>query len=134
VRKTGYLDLEAVEMLVRSAMQHAGASALHELLQFPEPDQRVIPCPCGRQATYRELRSRTVLTAVGAVKVSRPYYLCPNCHEGQFPTDQKLDIVQTEFSPGVRRMQALVGQQASFDHGREQLKLLGWFGGHYQIR
>src|SRR5687768_17200489 len=105
-------------------MQHAGASALHELLQFPEPDQRVIRCPCGQQATYRELRSRTVLTAVGAVKISRPYYLCPNCHEGQFPTDQELDIVQTDFSPGVRRMQALVGQQASFDDGREQLKLL----------
>lgn len=27
------------------------------------------------------------------------------------------------FSPGVRRMQALVGQQAPFDHGREQMKL-----------
>jgi hypothetical protein len=31
---------------------------------------------------------------------------------------------RTEFSPGVRRMQALVGQQAPFDHGREQLKVL----------
>jgi hypothetical protein len=65
-----------------------------------------------------------VLTAVGVVEVSRPYYLCTACHEGQFPTDQELDIVQTEFSPGVRRMQALVGQDASFDHGREQMKLL----------
>ena len=26
--------------------------------------------------------------------------------------------------PGVRRMQALVGQDAAFDHGREQIKLL----------
>jgi hypothetical protein len=118
------MDLEAIEMLVRSAMHQAGASTLTELLQFPTPDQRTIPCPCGEQAHYRELRSKTVLTAVGTVEVSRPYYLCPNCHRGQFPTDQELDIVQTEFSPGVRRMQALVGQQASFDHGREQMKLL----------
>jgi len=29
-----------------------------------------------------------------------------------------------EFSPGVRRMQALVGQDAPFNHGREQMKLL----------
>jgi hypothetical protein len=65
-----------------------------------------------------------VLTAVGTVEVSRPYYLCPHCHEGQFPTDQELDILHTAFSPGVRRMQALVGQDASFDHGREQMKLL----------
>ena len=54
----------------------------------------------------------------------RPYYLGPHCHQGQFPADQKLDLVATEFSPGVRRMQALVGQQAPFEHGRAQLKLL----------
>jgi hypothetical protein len=111
-------------MLVRSAMHQAGAITLTELLRFPAPAQRAIPCPCGQQALYRELRSKTVLTAVGTVEVSRPYYLCPHCHEGQFPTDQELDIIHTEFSPGVRRMQALVGQDASFDHGREQMKLL----------
>src|SRR4029077_8253674 len=41
-----------------------------------------------------------------------------------FPTDIELDIQHTEFSPGVRRMQAVVGQDAPFDHGRQQLKLL----------
>jgi len=111
-------------MLVRSTMHQAGASALNELLRFPAPEKRAIPCSCGEQALYRELRSKTLLTAVGRVEVSRPYYLCPNCHAGQFPTDQELDIVDTEFSPGVRRMQALVGQQAPFEHGREQIKLL----------
>jgi hypothetical protein len=124
VRKTGHLDLEAVEMLVRSAMHHAGATALTELLRFPVPDQRTIPCSCGQQARYRELRSKTVLTVVGTVEASRPYYLCPYCHEGQFPADEELDVVNTEFSPGVRRMQALMGQDAAFDSGREQMKLL----------
>jgi hypothetical protein len=118
------VDLEAIEMLVRSAMHQAGAAALTELLRFPVPDQRTIPCPCGQQARYRELRSKTVLTAVGPVEVSRPWYLCPHCHQGQFPADVELDVVDTEFSPGVRRMQALVGQEAPFDHGREQMKLL----------
>jgi hypothetical protein len=111
-------------MLVRSAMHQVGASTLTELLRFPTPDKRAIPCPCGQQALFRELRSKTLLTAVGRVEVSRPYYLCPHCHEGQFPADQELDIAGSEFSPGVRRMQALVGQDASFDHGREQMKLL----------
>jgi hypothetical protein len=124
VRKTGRLDLEAIEMRIRSALHQAGASALTELLRFPEPDQRAIPCACGQQARYHQLRDKPVLTAVGEVLVSRPYYLCPHCHEGQFPADQQLDIVDTEFSPGVRRMQALVGQDASFDHGREQMKRL----------
>src|SRR5664280_78711 len=80
-RKSGHLDLEAIEMAVRSAMHHAGATALSELLQFPAPatEQRTLPCACGHQASYRELRSKPVLTAVGAVKVSRPYYLCSHC-------------------------------------------------------
>jgi hypothetical protein len=111
-------------MLVRSAMHQAGATALTELLRVPVPDQRTIPCPCGQQARYRELRSKTVLTAVGTVEMSRPWYLCPQCHQGQFPADHELDIVNTQFSPGVRRMQALVGQDAAFDRGREQMKLL----------
>jgi hypothetical protein len=125
-RKTGCLDLEAIEMAVRSAMHQAGAAALSQLLHFPTPtaDQRSLPCGCGQQAHYRELRCKPVLTAVGKVEVSRPYYLCPNCHRGQFPADVALDIENTELSPGVRRMQAVVGQQAPFDHGRQQLKLL----------
>ena len=111
-------------MLVRSAMHRAGASALTELLRFAPPDQRTIPCPCGEQARYREVRPKTILTVLGKALVSRPYFLCPHCHQGQFPADSQLDIVDTEFSPGVRRMQALVGQQAPFEQGREQLRLL----------
>jgi hypothetical protein len=125
-RKTGQLDLEAMEMAVRSTMHRAGAAVLTELLQFPAPaaDQRTVDCACGKQAHYRELRAKPVLTALGMVKVSRPYYLCAHCHTGQFPADIELDITDTEFSPGVRRMDALVGQEAPFDHGREQMKVL----------
>ena len=113
-------------MAMRSALHRAGAAALTELLRFPAPpaDRRTLPCRCGRKAHYRELRTKPVLTAVGLVKVSRPYYGCPDGHTGQFPADVELDIENTEFSPGVRRMQALVGQEAPFDHGREQMKIL----------
>jgi len=113
-------------MAVRSAMHRAGAAALTELLRFPCPthEQRTIACPCGQQAHYRERRSKPVLTAVGQVQISRPYFLCPHCHAGQFPADVELDIEDSEFSPGVRRMQALVGQEAPFDHGRAQMKVL----------
>lgn len=125
-RKSGRCDLEAIEMAVRAALHQAGAAALTQLLQFDAPpeDQWLVPCPCGQQARYRDLRSKTILTAVGEVTVSRPYYLCPHCHEGQFPADVELDIKNTESSPGVRRMDALVGQQGPFDEGREQMKML----------
>ncbi|MDX1980456.1 MAG: ISKra4 family transposase [Bryobacteraceae bacterium] len=125
-RQTGELDLEAVEMAFRAALHQAGAAALTQLLRFPEPSagQRAIPCPCGSQAHYRELRSRRILTALGEVELTRPWYLCPRCHNGQFPVDRQLDIENRDCSPGVRRMNAIVGQQGPFDRGREQMKVL----------
>jgi hypothetical protein len=125
-RKTGRLDLGAIEMAVRSALHQAGAAALTELLQWETPaaEERSLPCGCGQQAQYRELRSKPLLTAVGLALVSRPYYLCPHCQQGQFPADVELDIENTEFSPGVRRMLATVGQEAPFDRGRQQMMLL----------
>ena len=73
-RQTGSMDLEAVEMGFRTALHQAGAAALSHLLQFPEParDQREIPCRCGHQACYRELRSRALLTVLGEVRLVRP--------------------------------------------------------------
>ncbi len=42
----------------------------------------------------------------------------------RYATDSELDIVNSGFSPGVGGMQALVGQQSSFDQGRRELQLL----------
>ena len=125
-KQTGDLDLEAVEMAFRAALHQAGATALSQLLRFPEPaaDQHTIPCPCGCQAHYRGLRSRPILTALGEVELTRPWYLCPGCHNGQFPVDRQLDVEDRDCSPGVRRMDAIVGQQGPFDRGREQMKVL----------
>lgn len=111
---------------MRSAMHQAGAAALTELLKFdpPGPEQRQLPCPCGHMADYVGLRSKTVLTVVGEAKSRRPYFLCDHCHRGQFPIDVELDVENTEFSPGVRRMLATVGQQAAFEQGRQQMELL----------
>ena len=111
---------------MRAALHRAGTTALSQLLQFPAPSEegRTRACRCGQQAHYREQRSKPVLTIVGPVKVLRPYYLCAHCGVGQFPVDVELDIENTEFSPGVRRMQAMVGQEAPFDRGREQMKVL----------
>ena len=73
---------------------------------------------------YQEISGKPILTIVGPVRISRPYYLGSLCHAGQFPVDVDVDIENTEFSPGVCRILALVGQEAPFDHGREQLLLL----------
>jgi len=123
---SGGTDLEAVESALRAALHQAGASALSALLQYEAPasEQRQLPCACGHQAQYQGLRSKSVLTVLGAAPITRPYYLCAHCHHGQVPADVELDVSDTEISPGVRRMLAMVGAAAPFDHGRQQMEVL----------
>ena len=113
-------------MAVRTSLHQAGAAAMTELLRHgpPPPEQRRLPCPCGHTADYVELRRKSILSVVGRVQLQRPYYLCTHCHHGQYPADAELDVVGTEFSPGVRRMLAVVGHEAPFAHGRQQMELL----------
>ena len=124
LRRTGRLDLEAIETATRAAMHRAGAAALHHLLNEPGPVPTTVGCACGQRAQYHDQRSRNVLTALGPVRFERAYFHCASCHCGQSPRDRGLDIVDTEYSPGVRRMMAVVGSEVCFDQGREQLELL----------
>ena len=112
-------------MGLRSALHQAGANALTQLLRFEAPvGERQLPCACGHQAQYQGLRSKSVLTVLGRAQITRPYYLCVQCHHGQFPADGQLDLDGTELSPGVRRMLAVVGAAAPFDRGRQQIEVL----------
>jgi hypothetical protein len=122
--RTGQIDLEAVETLMRESMHAAGAKAIQRLLAVPVVHQTGVACGCGHQARYHERRRKQVLTILGPVMFERAYYLCPNCHQGQSPRDQELDVVGTECSPGVRRMMSLVGSEDSFGVGRRKLQLL----------
>ena len=125
-QKEGRIDLEAVEMGLRTTLHQAGAAALGQLLEYPEPavSQRQLPCPCGYTARYLELREKVLTTVLGRARLRRPYYLCGRCGEGQFPVDVELDVAATTKSPGVRRMLAAVGQEMPFDRGRQQMQLL----------
>jgi hypothetical protein len=118
------MDLEAVEMAVRGAMHRAGAAALGRLLSLDSGHLPQAPCPCGGTARFHSLRRKRLLTAVGPLEFERAYYLCPDCHQGFSPLDGELDSEGHAFSPGVRRMMARVGSEASFDQGRDQLQLL----------
>jgi len=123
-RKSGKLDLEAVEMATRAALHRAGAAVLEELLASPQEGPRQVRCGCGQWADYRGRRPKQLLTVLGRVETERSYYVCAHCHRGQSPRDQELDVEGTEYSPGVRRMMAAVGSETSFEQGREQLELL----------
>lgn len=122
--KTGRLDLEQVETGLRAALHRGGAAGLSHLLDQQPPEQRKQPWACGLTARYIAMRTRRVITVLGPVEICRPYYRCDACGASQIPADQQWDIERTDFSPGVRRMIALVGQESSFDGGRQQLEML----------
>lgn len=105
-------------------MHRAGAALLSRLLSEERPGVAALACACGQPARYHGQRRRRVLTAVGEAEIERAYYYCPQCRQGQCPRDRELNIVDTDYSPGVRRMMAAVGSETSFDRGRAQLELL----------
>jgi hypothetical protein len=111
-------------MLVRGSMHRAGAEILGRLLSPDSGESCQTPCACGQAAHYHDRRPKQLLTALGPVRFQRGYYICPHCHQGQSPRDRELDVAGTVYSPGVRRMLAVVGSESSFEQSREQLELL----------
>lgn len=111
-------------MAVRGAMHRAGAAALGRLLSLPAERTEPVACSCGETARYHDTRPKQLLTVLGPIAIERAYYRCPHCEQAQVPRDRELDVAGTECSPGVRRMLAAVGSEASFEQGRQQLELL----------
>ena len=111
-------------MAIRAAAHQLGAKLLEELLSGSTEFEPAVPCSCGQQARFHEIRPKQFLTVLGPITIQRPYYLCPHCHQGHSPRDLELDVKGKEYSPGVRRMMAVVGSDTRFEHGREELELL----------
>ena len=122
----GHLDLEALELAIRSSMHQMGGILLERLMNSDARGYRGarIDCGKGHQAKFVEYRSKQLTTVLSPVEVQRAYYHCEGCEGGVIPKDQELDIVGTSFSPGVRRMMGRVGAKEPFDEGRKDLKEL----------
>ena len=124
--RSGAMDLEALEMAVRSCMHRIGGVLLSQLLADDGGDHRGprVDCGQGHQAEFVSYRAKTITTVVAPVEIQRAYYHCSICQAGVVPKDQALDVVGSSFSPGVRRMMAHVGGQEPFERGRLDLEEL----------
>jgi hypothetical protein len=91
-RKSGRLDLEAIEMAMRAAMHRAGAGGLEQLLEMSPPVERAVACGCGQQAHFHEMRPKHIVTALGRIRIRRAYYLCSHCQQGHYPADLEWGI------------------------------------------
>jgi len=118
-------DLESSEMLLRREMQRVGGMVLEELLNSDKGYRGVrTPCEKGHQAEFVEYRSKEIVTVLSPVTLDRAYYYCKQCGGGVVPRDQELDVQDTGFSPGVRRMIGHVGGNEAFEAGRRDLEIL----------
>jgi Uncharacterised protein family (UPF0236) len=122
----GQLDLEALEFAIRSSMHEVGGRLLEKLINSDAGGHRGPRTDCGQghQAQFLDYRDKQVVTVLSPVKIQRAYYHCEDCNEGVIPKDRDLDIVDTSFSPGVRRLMGRVGAKEAFDEGRRDLEEL----------
>ncbi len=126
IGQKGHVDLEASEMTIRAAAHRIGGRLLEKLINADGGRYRgsYIPCGQGHRARFVEFRNKELLTVLAPVEVQRAYYHCEACEAGVIPKDRELDIVNTGFSPGVRRMMGQVGGKEAFDNGRKDLEVL----------
>src|SRR5205085_1489441 len=83
--------------------------------------RQVILCECGQRMSSRGRRGKGLLTTLGPVPFARSFYQCEQCQDGRFPDDERLDIINTTYSPGVRRLMARAGSQTQFEQAAEDL-------------
>jgi len=126
MERLGHVDLEASEMAIRASSHQMGGSLLEKLLNADGGGYHGVHTQCskGHRAEFIEYRDKQLLTALSPVEVKRAYYHCEECKDGLIPKDQELDIVDTSFSPGVRRMMGQVGGKEPFEEGRRDLENL----------
>ena len=124
IERLGHADLEASEMAIRASSHQMGGSLLEKLLNADGGGYRGVAMECGKghRAEFIEYRDKQLLTALSPVEVKRAYYHCEECQDGVIPKDRDLDIVDTSFSPGVRRMMGQVGGKEPFAEGRRDLE------------
>lgn len=79
---------------------------------------------CGEQGHRYEFigyRDKEILTVLGSVTVKRAYYYDRARNAGYCPKDQALDIVQSSYSAGMRRLISKVGAYRPFGLGHQDL-------------
>jgi hypothetical protein len=122
---TAGFDLEAVEGALRAAVLSAGGRLLGELLEMVGSGRREAPvlCKCGGRMESRGLRSKELSTILGEVSWRRSMFQCARCGATRYPGDEELDVMDTGYSPGLRRMMARMGGKSAFKEASEDLRI-----------
>lgn len=117
-----------METAARRCALAVAARAVARRLNADHTDQAGprVPCGCGQTARYAGRKGKTLLTALGPMRLERAYYHCAACRRGFCPRDRVLGVEGAALSPAVTRMVGTVAALVSF---AESSELLGGLAG-----
>lgn len=104
--------IEDAELLALDVRQEAGRIVVDELGQSALGDRagsdaksapQKSECSCGRFGWFKGFRPHFLVTLCGAVAVKRAYYYCRRCDAGFCPSDGRLGIGSSSFTPRVQQ-------------------------------
>jgi len=86
-----------------------------------KPRENALPCPCGGQARYHLTRERVLITRHGELRLARPYYHCPACHQGFTPLDATLGLDGETITTQLRCWLSGLGARLPFPEATQVL-------------
>jgi hypothetical protein len=118
------VDLESWEFGLRQAVLSSGARLLENLVDGVGSARRDVPvvCACGTRMESHGRQGKRIQTILGEIGFRRSVFVCPGCGSRRRPGDEALGVMDTVFSPGLRRLMARAGQRDTFKEGRDDLK------------
>ena len=110
-----------LERELRRMMHELGAACLEAALNaldasYPEEE---VPCACGGKAKYQFRRRAKILSVFGWVSYRRAYYVCPTCHQGRCPVDERFGLRPGQVSVALASLLALLGIQTAFEEASQ---------------
>lgn len=113
----GKQDVNEMERMMRELVKEAANAGMRQVLEEGEASfrSREVACCCGQQAQFVSQRPAVLWTVFGKVTYQRRYYLCPSCHQGQAPLDQRYGIVPGQTTPTLASLLGVLGVEVSFE-------------------
>jgi len=122
----GPVSVCTLEQLIREVLQEIGKALLVGSIEGLDDryPPRTAPCPCGGQSRYVCRREGVLITVFGRIRYRRAYYICPRCHGGQYPLDQRLGLRPGQVSVALGHLLGLLGVQTAFEEAARLAKEL----------
>lgn len=105
---------------MRKQVLALGAGILEQYLEMALQEEKPPICaekhlPCAMRGDGK--RSKQIVSILGQVRVRRARFVCPSCGKVLYCADEMLGVAGTGFSPGARRLMAVLGASESLARG-----------------